>query len=224
MLRGNLLCSSLCTLFLVLSLGTTDNSLHPHLEYYIHWEWTVLSAIPSRRCAPVPLSSLWPLVGLFQYSHVSYRGAQIWTQSSRCDLSSDEEKGRITFLHILAILCQLQIRMPLAFFVSGAYCWISFTWCPAGTSSPVFQDCFISRWPSACPGTWGCSSQGAGTLHFLFLIYIATKGTAGEMVAHHDSLLSKSALQGMVSLVAVAWHCSSFLTTSSASCPISPSS
>lgn len=49
------------------------------LSIYIRWEyppscpeWTVLSAIPSRRCAPVPLSSLWALVGLFQYSHLSF--------------------------------------------------------------------------------------------------------------------------------------------------------
>lgn len=85
MLRGNLLCSSSCTLFLILSLSTTEKShplCTPTLSIYIHWEdppwassypeWTVLSAIPSRRCAPVPPSSLWPSVGLFQYPHVSF--------------------------------------------------------------------------------------------------------------------------------------------------------
>lgn len=167
MLRGNLLCSSSCTLFLILSLSTTEKShplWTPTLYLYtlrIFSLRLLLSGMNSTLSTTVLFYSQPFLLGdVLQSLHhlydpvldsssilmsLLYRRTQIWTQPSRCGLSSDEEKGRIAFLHILAILCQLQIRMPLAFFASGAYCWISFTWCPTRTSRSVLQDCFISR-------------------------------------------------------------------------------
>lgn len=82
--RGNLLCSSLCPLPLVLFLGTTEVSsvpsfLHPPFNYlytligspwaFSFRDWTVpaFSALPYRRDPPVLSSSLCPISGL---SHV----------------------------------------------------------------------------------------------------------------------------------------------------------
>ena len=81
MFRGNLLCFSLCPWPLVLSLGTTEeslaqSSLHPHFRYLYTFirclcafsspGWTVpdLSAFPRTSPAPDCYMSLWPFVAL----------------------------------------------------------------------------------------------------------------------------------------------------------------
>jgi len=47
-----------------------------------------------------------PLLDALQYDHVSpAQGAQNWTQHARYDLTSAEQRGRITFLDLLAMLC-----------------------------------------------------------------------------------------------------------------------
>ncbi|XP_068782109.1 uncharacterized protein [Struthio camelus] len=49
-------------------------------------------------------------------------GAQHWTQDSRCGLIRAEERGRITSLDLLATLCLMHPRRPLAFLAARAHC------------------------------------------------------------------------------------------------------
>ena len=44
-------------------------------------------------------------------------GAQNWTQCSRCGLTQAEHTGRITFLTLLAMLCAMHPRVPLALLI-----------------------------------------------------------------------------------------------------------
>lgn len=58
------------------------------------------------------LSAIWALSGTSM--SLLYWGSQSWTQQSKCGLRSAEERGRITSLPLLPILCLRQPRMPLA--------------------------------------------------------------------------------------------------------------
>jgi len=55
-----------------------------------------------------------------------YWGAQNWTQCSRCGPTSAEQRRRITSLNPLAMFCLMQSRIPFAFFVARARCWLMF--------------------------------------------------------------------------------------------------
>lgn len=53
-----------------------------------------------------------PMLGFFPVCPVSsILGVQHWTQHSRCCLTSAKQRGRITSLHLLAIVCLMQPRI-----------------------------------------------------------------------------------------------------------------
>jgi len=64
MVRGSLLCFSLCPLPLVLAQGTTDKSLALSSEHpLLRQNMTALSKLSHQRHAPLPLSSWWSYTG-----------------------------------------------------------------------------------------------------------------------------------------------------------------
>lgn len=67
-------------------------------------------------------------------------GVQNWTQDFRYDLSSSEERGRISFLDLLATL-PLQLRILLVTFTPWAHCWLIFNFL-LGPSGPFFTAVF----------------------------------------------------------------------------------
>ncbi|KAK4810782.1 hypothetical protein QYF61_008754, partial [Mycteria americana] len=79
-------------------------------------------------------------------------GAQNWIQSSRCSLTSAEERGRITSLDLLAILCLMQPRIPLAL-AARAHCWLMFNL--VSTRTPrSFSARLLSSW--VAPSIYWC--------------------------------------------------------------------
>ena len=164
MLRGNLLCFSLCPLPLVLLPGSTEKSLalsplHPPQRYLymlisypivlVSWtiaspDWAVpaFSASPHRRGAPVSSSS-WPLWDSLCTISMSllYWAAQKWTQDSRCGLTGAEERERITSLHF----CLMQWRIPFAFSAARADCWLMGNWVSTRTPRSFFAKVLSSQ-------------------------------------------------------------------------------
>lgn len=63
------------------------------------------------------MSFCWTLLATFVF--LLHWGAPNWTQCSRYGLTSAERRGRITALHLLAMLCLMQPKIPLAFFAEG---------------------------------------------------------------------------------------------------------
>lgn len=51
----------------------------------------------------------------------SHWGAQHWAQNSRCGLISAEQRGRIPFTDLLALLWLMQHKVPSAFFAARAH-------------------------------------------------------------------------------------------------------
>ena len=66
------------------------------------------------------------------------RGAQNWTQYSRCSLTSAEYWGTITSLLLLAALFLIQARMSLAFLSTCAHCRLMFSQVSTNTPKSVF--------------------------------------------------------------------------------------
>ncbi|KAK4823457.1 hypothetical protein QYF61_002293 [Mycteria americana] len=77
--------------------------------------------------------------------------AQNWTQHSKCGLTSAEQKGRITSLHLLAttLLMRDHLLQPnlLAFFSTKMHCWLMCnlvsTRTPRGAFQPVSPHCVL---------------------------------------------------------------------------------
>ena len=113
MFRGNILCLSLCPVPLVLSLGSTRESLAPfslHLPFRYWWDppWdfsllnspsSLISLPPHEKCFS-PLITV--VVALWTLSSMSmsllYWGVQNQMQYSKCGLTNVEQSGRITSL------------------------------------------------------------------------------------------------------------------------------
>ena len=77
-----------------------------------------------------------PDAGLEQHLGAAWRhwGAQTWAQHCRHGLTSTEQRGRVTSLQLLAMLCPVQPRVPLSVFVKRAPCWLLFSLVSTGTS------------------------------------------------------------------------------------------
>lgn len=91
----------------------------------------------------------------FSSSSISplYWGAQNWIQYCRCDLTSDERRGRIASLDLWTMLLIMQPSMKLTFFATRVHCWlmVSFltTWTPG-----VFSAEPLSTW--LAPSVYWC--------------------------------------------------------------------
>lgn len=83
-------------------------------------------------------------------------------QYSRCGLTRDEYRVRITFPFLLASLFLMQPRWTLTF---SFFCIVD-SW-PQGLPRPFLQSCFPSGCPPACAGAWGSSFPGAGVCTLL---------------------------------------------------------
>lgn len=77
-------------------------------------------------CVPVILVALQCVLSSVPMSLLVW-GAQNWTQSSSCGLTSAEWRARTTSLDLPAALCLLHPRVPSAFFVARAPCWLVFS-------------------------------------------------------------------------------------------------
>ena len=148
------LCSSLCLLSLVLSLGITKNSLAPstwllpfrYLYILIRSPVSLLQAEESQISQPFLVREMLQATHLCgppldssssSLSFLSW-GAQNWMQYSRGSLANTEQRGRITSLYMLATF----FLMLLIFLAMRAHCWSScyitkkdFMWTSATTSA-----------------------------------------------------------------------------------------
>jgi len=88
-------------------------------------------------------------------------GAQNWTQCSRCGLKGAEQRGRITFLDLLAMLCALHPRVPLALLATRAHCCSWPTCWPPGLPGPSLQSSSSVGQPPVCSDACSYSSSGA---------------------------------------------------------------
>lgn len=78
-------------------------------------------------------------------------GAQHWLQFSTCSPTSAGQRGRITSLFLLAILCLMKLRTPLAFLAAGP---------TAGSCSAQYPQAL----PAELLSTGCCSFFGAGVV------------------------------------------------------------
>ncbi|XP_066851872.1 lethal(3)malignant brain tumor-like protein 2 isoform X4 [Anser cygnoides] len=133
-------CSSLCPLPLVLSLGTTEKSLVP-------------------LCLHLPFST--PM------SFLSW-GAQKWTQRSRCSLTSAEWRGRITSLYLLATCFLMQLGILLVYFAPRVHCWLMFNLVSTRTPGSFLAKVLLLSTRSASGVCWclGLFLPRGRTLHF----------------------------------------------------------
>ena len=118
------------------------------------------SACLHRGGVPSLGSFLWPSSGYAPTGPcLSYWGLHIWTQYSRWGLTSAEQKGRITSLHLLATLLLMQPRIQLAFWTARAHRWLMSNL--PSTSTPMFflQVCTQSLQP--CTDSGGSHDRGA---------------------------------------------------------------
>jgi len=136
--KRNTLCSSLCILPLVITLGTTGKSLAPSPFYsflrYLYklnelsLSWTVqaLLAYLYKVSASVSWLSLWPFTGISPvWPCLLYWEPPYWTWST-CGPTSTEERGRITkdySFDLLGMLCFLVVGF-LVLFCSISYLFI----------------------------------------------------------------------------------------------------
>jgi len=63
------------------------------------------------------------------------------------------------FCDSMTMLCLVQPRILLTFFMAKAHCWSMLTWWP---SEHFLSSCFPAGLPPAYIGAWGHSSPGAG--------------------------------------------------------------
>lgn len=71
-----------------------------------------------------------------------YQGVQNWTQNSMCDLTRAEERAKITYFNLLAMLLQMQPRMSL---LHGHSFWLLFK-----KLSAIAPDLFVQIWKEYC--------------------------------------------------------------------------
>lgn len=103
-------------------------------------------------------------------------------------LTGAKQKGRITSLDLMAMLCLMQPQgiSPqecLAFFAAKGYSWLMVNLVPPGAPGPSLHICFPAGWPPACAGTWGFIPPQVQALHSLLLNLIR------YALAHFFSLL-----------------------------------
>lgn len=87
-----------------------------------------------------------------------YWGPQNWTHLSKCGLTSAEQRRRMASLDLLAILCLMHPRIPLACLASSAHCWLTFNLASTGTLR-AFSAKLLPSW--VAPSThWFPQVQG----------------------------------------------------------------
>lgn len=149
-LSGELLHKSkdrLCSfsVYIIPGLGTigknlTPSALHSHPVSYL---WTLMTSFsPSLLQAEQAQLPQFLFIGEMPQSfcHLSgpwtpssnsisllYWGPQNWTQHCKSGLTSAEQGRRMASLDLLAELCLMCPRMPLACLASSAHCWFMFT-------------------------------------------------------------------------------------------------
>lgn len=123
-----------------------------------------------------------------------YWGAQNWTQHIRSSLTSAEQRWRIAFSDMLAMLCLMQSIMPLAFFVAMAHCWLMFSLL---SFRPFFTELFFSwvvhsrYWCPTLflPRCFWCFSQGN---IYIVLYFYHEEGENGlKVLKYHIVFLTK---------------------------------
>ena len=65
-----------------------------------------------------------------------YWEVQNWTQYSSCGLTSAEQRGKISSIDLLPVLCLMQLRIPFAAFAARSYSWLMFNLVSTRTSRP----------------------------------------------------------------------------------------
>lgn len=117
MFGQNILCFILCPLPHVLALSTTEKS-----HAYLHSHAIVISLLHAKYSQVSQsfligkiLQSIILVALYWAFSNISkfllYCGTLNQTQYSRCGLTSAEERGRITFIDLMAIFCLMQPRI-----------------------------------------------------------------------------------------------------------------
>lgn len=165
-----ILCSSLCPLPLVQSLGSSGKCMvpsffHPpfrHLYILIRSpkpllfpaELYWLSVSPHRKHSPASLSRSWPYAELspvVPYLLLENLELDKICKASKWGFTCAEFKERITTLSFLATLCLMQARIP---FATRTHCWLVDNLVSTRTLSSYFlNSCFYSSYseiPSLC--------------------------------------------------------------------------
>lgn len=93
----------------------------------------------------------------------------------RCDLSSAEQSGRITSLHLLVTFLLMQQRKRNSSLLQGRSTASCLTWCPPGVPGPFLQSCCPGSWLLACPGVSPAESALLEHLSSPHSIYPATQ-------------------------------------------------
>jgi len=120
------------------------------------------SACLHRGGVPSLGSFLWPSSGYAPTGPcLSYWGLHIWTPYSRWGLTSAEQKGRITSLHLLATLLLMQPRIQLAFWPVTTHYWLMSSLPSTSPLSPFQQGYVLCFHPPACADSGGCHDPGA---------------------------------------------------------------
>lgn len=88
------------------------------------------------------------------------RGAQNRIQPSWGDLSSDDQRGRVPSLDLLAMLCLMKPVLPSAFLAARTCCWLMvnlvFTNTPRSSSAELGRHCYMGLF---LPGAGLCTSH-----------------------------------------------------------------
>ena len=71
-------------------------------------------------------------------------------------------QGRMTSLVLLTTLFLIQARMPLAFLVTWAHCWLMFSLASISTPGSFPLHSLPATLPQACSVAWSCYGQSAG--------------------------------------------------------------
>lgn len=179
MFRQNILCFILCPMPHVLALSTTEKSLalfplHSHATVIslLHAKQSQLSVFPHRQDALVHYLSS-PLLGFLQCIQVSL---VLW--SPELDIAfqewphQSEERGRITFIDLLAIFCLMQPRIPLTTnTVAKAHCQVLLNL----MSTTSFSAELLSIWLApASADAWFSSFTGTGHSLLNFMRYLSS--------------------------------------------------
>ena len=170
-------------MLLVLSLGTPEKSLTPFsLLSGIYYGWircpwdfsvpgcTVPSSQPERCFSPLIIfvALSWSRPSMFLFLFV------LGSTALQMLLTGAEQKGRITSLDLMAMLCLMRPqgispKECLAFFAAKEYSWLMVSLVPPGAPGPSLHICFPAGWPPACAGTWGFIPPQVQALHSLLL-------------------------------------------------------
>lgn len=93
--------------------------------------------------------------------------AQNWKPCSSCDLSRAEQRGKITFINLLATLPDVaQDSLGKEVLTNAGSCSL---WCPPGPIAPFLQSCFPTGWPSDLTSTCSYFSMSVRPFCHTFL-------------------------------------------------------